>query len=132
MCMIDGGEQCDVYSAFNRRARKERRCDECSRTIGVGETYRASKGLYDGYWSAYVMCGHCEVAASWLAANCGGFMHHGVWEDFEEHITEYPQLARPLERLRVGRKRRWLRFDGSGLMAVPPVPPTLESVGLGH
>lgn len=130
--MIDDGDQCAVYLSFQRRARKSRRCNECAREIQPGETYRHSKGLFEGRWDSYTTCAHCQVAMAWLVENCGGFMHYGVWEDFEEHISEYPQLARALERLRVGRKRRWVRFDKAGLMAVPPVPPTLESVGLGH
>jgi RNase P subunit RPR2 len=131
MCMADyADDQCSIYRAKIQRTRKPRKCDECSRPIAVGERYENAFMVYEGHADTFVTCEHCLVGSRWLVENCGGFLHCGVWEDLEEHISEYPRLAFPLSRLKVARRRMWRRFDGTGLMAVPPVPPTLEAVGL--
>ena len=132
MCMADyADERPSVYRSHMQRTRKDRRCEECGRMIAAGELYQyvflayAAEGA-----STFATCEHCVCGISWLSKNCGGWVHGGVWEDLEEHITEYPTLARHLQRLKVGRLRQWERFDRTGLMAVPPVPPSLEDVGL--
>ncbi len=133
MCMADyGGDRPSIYRAKTARTRKDRRCEECGRAIAVGERYQNAFMVHDGYGSTWVTCEHCIVAMDWLVENCGGFLHGGVWEDLEEHITEYPTIAFPLSRLSVARRRKWMRFDGAGLMVVPQAPPTLVEVGLGH
>lgn len=131
MCMIDDGERCTIYRTKMQRSRKSRQCDECGRAIAVGDTYKYAFGAFEGRGTTYEMCEHCSVAAQWLQDNCGGFLHFAVWEDYEEHIREYPRLAFSLSRLSVARRRKWERFDRSGLMAVPPVPPSFAEVGLG-
>lgn len=130
MCMADYSERPDVYHAALRRARKVRKCEECRRDITIGEKYESASMVYDGYWSRFSTCQHCTVAMAWLIQNCGGFMHGAVWDDLEEHILEYRRLAFPLSRLSVARRRQWQRFAKDGLMAIPPIPPTLASVGL--
>jgi hypothetical protein len=131
MCMADyADDRPTVYSAKTFRTRKDRRCDECGRLIKQGERYENAFMVYEGHGSTFVTCEHCKVGAQWLLENCGGYLHNAVWADLEEHIAEYPTLAFELSRLRVGRKRLWQRFDGAGLMAIPPVPRTLEEAGL--
>ena len=122
MCAIDG---CDdnftVYELRDiRKARKEHQCDECTRTIAIGEPYLYAFGVFDGDGNSYHMCAHCRVAANWLRENCGGFLHCGVTEDIEEHIREYPDLRRGLLRFQIGFRRKWKRFSGDGLMRIPP------------
>ena len=136
MCMWDGGEDGpSVYRCKVQHTRKKRRCGECSRHIAIGETYQNVFMVYDGSPGTWIMCAHCMVAAQWLVANCGGYLLHGVWEDIHEHIVEYrgAEQYRPVEhglrRLEIGRKRRWARFDGAGLMAVQWMPPVVEEVG---
>lgn len=105
MCMIDAcGEWCEVYVRENRTARKEWRCDECSATIPPGATYAYAKGLYEGRWDEYHTCSACdEGPCAWLTATCGGWLHHGVQEDLEEHWTELAGVQPPVERLTLGR-----------------------------
>ena len=131
MCMWDGdGDSPSIYRASTRRSRKERKCEECRRTIAVGERYHYAFMVYETYPSGFYTCEHCSVAMDWLIENCGGFAHGGVWEDLEEHISEYrtqaPLVTYELAKLKVAWRRQWRRFDGLGLMRVPPVPPVIE------
>lgn len=132
MCMIDGGDPPKVYHSKTRTARKERKCDECSRTIMKGEPYLYASMLYDDYWSSFSVCQHCQTPAQWLTDNCGGYAHAGILEDINEHRMEYRELRYSMLRLEIGMRRQWKRFDGAGLMAIPLVPETLEERGLGH
>jgi|HubBroStandDraft_1064217.scaffolds.fasta_scaffold02120_24 hypothetical protein len=132
MCMVDYGDRPEFYRTAMRRSRRPRRCEECSRSIAVGEEYQNAFMVYNGFGSTFFTCCHCIIGMRWLANNCGGFVHGVVWEDLEEHITEYRHLAFPLSKLKIGRQRLWRRFDGNGLMTIPAVPPSLEEVGLAH
>lgn len=132
MCMADyNDDRPTIYRTRNCRTRKPRKCDECGRAVSVGEIYGNSFMVYEGHGSTFVTCAHCIIGQQWLADNCGGFLHGAVWEDLEEHIGEYPTIAFPLSRLKIARQRQWQRFDQTGLMSVPAIPPTLESRGLG-
>lgn len=117
---------CDTYALYEtkmRRANKHRVCDECSRQIERGETYRYAKGLYDGRWEHHAMCAHCSAAAEWLLSVCNGYQHCGVREDLVEHWT-YSETYRSvwLARAIAGMRRRWCRRDGT-LLPVPGPPP---------
>lgn len=121
MCMADGyAEFCAVRE---RRAAKEHRCEECGRTIPVGERYSYASGKFEGDFFDAKQCVHCAAAAGWLLKECHGFLYGGVLEDLEEHrYNGYPfAKTMGLMRLIVGIRRDWKRFDGRGLMAVPKV-----------
>lgn len=128
MCAIDDCEPCQAYYDDDRRAAKPHRCGECNRDIAKGETYRYSKTLSDGKWSANKTCSHCMVGQRWLSINCGGWLFSQVAEEMWEHAEEYPLLAVPLLRVKIGMQRKWKRFDGAGLMALPRLPPSIESL----
>lgn len=131
MCMADySDDQPSFYRAKTCLTRKTRKCAECGRAIAIGERYQNTFMVYAGKGDTFVTCEHCVIGMEWLKENCGGFLHTGVWEDLEEHIQKYRRLAFPLSRLKVARRRHWKRFDGAGLMSIPPIPPTLEMVGL--
>jgi hypothetical protein len=121
MCSVDYGDAPSIWSDAARRARKPHKCDECDREIAAGEIYRYATMLYDGHWNSFYTCAHCRVGQVWLIRECGGFLHHGLAEEIQEHIEEYPDLLVGLGRVRLGIQRRWKRFDGKGLMRVPPV-----------
>lgn len=128
MCAIDGGERPDVYSGtYIKAARKPHKCEECSRTIDVGEPYHRAFMVYDRIVSTFLTCQHCCVGHGWLLDNCGGFMHAGLIEEMSEHIEEYPDISFGLYRIKAGMLRRWKRFDGAGLMPVQPMPASIES-----
>jgi hypothetical protein len=132
-------EHCDdraeVHSRAVRTTRKDRVCHECGRLILAGETYQNIFMVYDRNPGTWFMCQHCMVAAAWLTQNCGGYLVEGVWEDIHDHVKEYryPQCARMrigLMRLEVGKNRAWRRLDGTGLMAIPAMPMTIEATGV--
>lgn len=131
MCMVDWDHDAPTVSSTHMRvSRKVRRCSECDRSIAVGESYQNCFMVYDSSPDTFTTCAHCVVAMRWLARNCGGYLFEGVWDDIREHISEYPTLRFSLSRLVVGMRSSWMRFDKTGLMAVPKVPQTLEEAGL--
>jgi len=90
------------------------RCEECARAIAVGETYVFLVGLYDGQWSTYRWCLHCEAAGAWMWRVCGGYPLGMLREELQEHWHEgYRSVA--FGRLVVGVRRGWL----GGRAAVP-------------
>jgi hypothetical protein len=126
MCRVDDAERCTQLQLCERKARKEHRCSECYRTIAKGERYRYEVTVYDGFTSTIKTCKHCWVAREWLTENCGGFIYKQVLEEIREHAEEYPRLALPLYRICTAAGRKWQRFDNSGLMSVPKLPPSIE------
>ena len=128
MCMIDLGDAPQLYRQEMRKARKEHLCEECTRAILVGESYRRSFSVQDGSASTFRTCRHCVVAQDWLAENCGGWMFSMCLEEMREHAREYPPLGFSLLRIAVGMKRRWRGFTGLALLPTPKMPATIESV----
>jgi len=117
--MIDDGERFDVYIKEARRARKAHRCAECGRAITPGEAYEVFRGLYDGKWEAGKTCAHCRVAQEWLSRECGGFLHHAVADDIEDHFNEGYGVG--VGRLAVGMRRGWKLRCGT-LAPLPRMP----------
>lgn len=120
MCMVGEADECWlVYRARAVCARVAHQCGECHRQVSPGETYHYAFGVSRDGASAYQTCAHCAAAASWLEAHCGGWLHHGIEEDLEEHRFDLVPERAFLLRAIVGIRRRWRRFDGDGLMPVP-------------
>ena len=120
MCMVDYSEPSKLFHRNEPRACKEHICDECGRTIAVGERYETVAGLdFEGWWWKAKCCAHCQWARGWLNVQCGGFVYHGVREDLEEHwLEDYLLRNIDLGRRIIGIRRKWRKRDGS-LMAVP-------------
>lgn len=122
MCSIEGYDPPDAYSECDRRARTQHKCLECSRTINPGETYRRVFSVYDGQVDTCKTCSHCLVGQAWLLQNCGGFMHHALSDEMQEHAETYPDQCFGFLRIKAGMMRQWQRFDGAGLMRLPTLP----------
>ena len=125
MCMIDNADE--PFTAFHevrRRARREHKCNECGRTIGVGESYHRAGALYDSRWTTYRTCAHCDVLRQWVQHNCGGFLFHAVLEDFREHAAEYRVMS--WWKLSVMASNDWRRRGK--LVAVPSCPSSIAHV----
>jgi hypothetical protein len=120
MCMIDINDDRPEFSSDRTlTARKEHKCVECGRSIGVGERYRRSFMKQDGAVYDAKTCAHCDVACSWLVANCNGYIYEAVIEDFQEHATP----CMPMLRIVVGARRQWKSFaDPARLLAMPAYP----------
>jgi hypothetical protein len=122
MCMIDDADyRLEFYNAKMVAARKQHRCCECGRDIQRGEIYHSASGKGDGRVERYRTCGHCRVAGEWLEKECGGHLIGGIEEDIHEHLQE-GAYGFGLARLAAGMRRKWARFDGKGLMAIPVLP----------
>lgn len=133
MCMYDGDyDPPTIQTTTTVRARKAHKCIECRRDIQSGETYQRVFQVYCGHANVYKTCSHCLIGVGWLIENCSGYVFEEVREDIYEHVREYPTVAPYLVRFVVGSNRKWQRFDGAGLMAVPKEMRSLESVGIGE
>lgn len=133
MCMIDYADGCNEFSSTTaHRARKQHKCDECRRFIEPGETYTYHSWKFDGDFSTSKTCQHCQVACDWLSTNCGGYLVLGVYEDIQEHVSEYrgDAVCVPrLKRLELGMQRKWQIRRGprkGQLMPIPQQPAKLE------
>jgi hypothetical protein len=121
----DSSERCVVLHRKVQQARKAHRCDECARTINVGERYTNEGLLFDGLTSTHKTCSHCIVCREWLGDECGGWLYSGVEEDFMEHAHE-GTYGMPVLRLAVGIKNQWITRKGN-LMSVPKCPLTTHA-----
>lgn len=126
MCRVDDADRVEMLQSGQRKARKEHRCDECGRTITVGEFYLYEGGVFEGDLQVYKTCAHCLVGRKWLWDNCGGHIFTQVCEEIQEHAQEYPAIAFPLYRFAVGVHRKWKSFRDDGLMPVPQALPPLH------
>lgn len=60
MCSCDFDDP-SVYREEVRLSRKERRCDECPRTIPRGDFYTNIFGVWDGYAKTFALCDTCTT-----------------------------------------------------------------------
>lgn len=89
MCMYDSYDDAPAfYASTERTARKAHKCSECRREIARGERYQHVAAKWDGVLDTIKTCAHCAVVQSWLQKECGGFLHHAVLDDAEEHVRE--------------------------------------------
>ena len=125
MCMIDqsDGDMLSVYRQQRiKAARKAHKCNECRSEIQIGEPYLYAFAVYERKFAEhYYVCHHCMVATDWLNQNCGGFLHHGVYEDIEEHVNELGGLQLGLRRLLEGMRRKW-RYKSGRPMPISIAP----------
>jgi hypothetical protein len=120
--MIDDADgYSQLYHAGWRKARKPHRCGECYRQIERGEVYHYAGGMFDGEFWDGKQCSHCNAAAQLLVRECGGFLHAGVVEDLEEHISEPLPWRMQAARYVVAMRRGWKCIRKPGLMPVPVV-----------
>ena len=120
MCEIDDdGEVWDFCRMTMRQARKLHRCGECRRPIDPGEKYRYLTGKFDGEIQTIRQCAHCAIAADLLVRECGGYPIGGVQDEMFAHVDWDVPWRMRAARNAIAMSRRWMRFDGAGLMVVP-------------
>lgn len=121
MCRIDGNEYPpEMFTETHPTARKEHRCCECGRVIHPGERYERIDGVWDRAdgMQTYKTCSHCQMARSWLQAECGGFLFTEVAEDLRDHFYDGGMEDRYwIGRMVIGMRHRWQ--GKRGLMPVP-------------
>lgn len=119
MCMAFDADPIEMIWKDTPKARKAHRCDECGRTIRVGETYIRERFKLDGETSTHKTCAHCTVVRDWLSLECGGYVFTAVSEDIDEHARGGYGIG--VIRLAVGMRRNWTTRKGA-LMPVPEIP----------
>ena len=78
---------------YNRTARKEWVCEECSCRISRGSKYQETTGLSDGSFYRIRTCFGCVDVRS--AVYCGGYTHGELWEDIRENAII--EKGKPIE-----------------------------------
>lgn len=124
MCMADGGDGPDFFSAHNPVARKVHKCGECGRDIQPGERYERHFGTYDGFSYSGKTCAHCEVLCEWLAENCDGYLYGVVVEDFTERASEYSRMD--IARIAVMARNHWRSVRRKTMLPVPQKPRPIQ------
>lgn len=85
-----------LYSATQvKAARKDHKCDECSRTIKPGESYDLVWGIWDGRSDTFKTCSHCIALRDWVKAHipCFCWAHGHIREDAIEAAQGYAHEA---------------------------------------
>ena len=82
----DDAELYDFSSSVIHTARKPHICEECGRTIQVGEKYEACRGLYEKEWATDKTCVDClslrnTFFCSWIFGT--------IWEEFREWLRDW-------------------------------------------
>lgn len=85
-----------VYSSKTVKARKAHRCDECRRTIAIGERYKYTFGVWEGYPTSHHMCSHCAEIQSFVTISlpCFCWYQGTLLDDAQEAIQEAYARAR--------------------------------------
>lgn len=91
--MSDFPEFCEVE---HRIAKKEHKCSECHGKIEPRDVHERTAGKWDGSFSVFKVCMHCETARDWLLNNTewkeAFFLDDGVeffFGELREHLREY-------------------------------------------
>ena len=69
-------------------ARKEHRCDECSRCIQPGLRYRKNTGTTEGDFWSLKFCRRCANAMDWLLNRGHGWLQGSIVEDVKHCVAE--------------------------------------------
>lgn len=101
-----------VLHSSTPKARKDHRCDSCSRMIEKGETYLSQDNVYDGMRYGFKACSQCRALWSWVA-NRDDFEWYDEGIDLGEWLGEYRHEALTIARLWVYFRRKWRRLDGT-------------------
>ena len=84
-----------VYRASRRVARKQYRCEECSRNIKPGEKYEYVFAVWDGSPGYMKTCGECVSMRQWVKNNvpCLCFSHGSTIDDCCQAVIEAKHRA---------------------------------------
>lgn len=119
----------EVWTTEKRKAAKKHYCNMCGRTISKGEKYSHGKGLYDGLWSVWDECLHCNtMLIVWEDGITGGDGYEEL--DTENAVSGWvSDLSYSIDELRAkaGFKKKWRTAQGN-LWPLPYVVPVLTAV----
>ena len=129
MCIyVDSDDIGTVLAIGYRRARKDHQCEECGRTITIGERYFHQANARDGTVERFRMCAHCRASITVGSAmtGCPENWYYGMaigtdeWTHTGDTLTHVLPAGGRIRMLRcvVGARRKWRHRDGR-LMGVP-------------
>lgn len=102
------GEAPEFYESSTPKARKEHECDECRRTIHVGEKYRYIAGKWDGDFETFKICLLCEEIRRSFKCDDGVTPIGYLMEDMNEAL--FPNLTTAcFDRLQTPEAKQHLR-----------------------
>lgn len=84
----------DFNSTTHVVARKQHQCCECGGIIAPLDVYERVAGTWDGNFSTFKTCQHCETARDWLLnetdwpGDVDGEGHSHFMEQLSEHLKE--------------------------------------------
>lgn len=81
MCGCESYDRPSVYYQALVKARRERKCEECSARIAPGELYSRAKGCWDGEWNTYSECRKCFALRQAWHDTEGCWPSHGNLRD---------------------------------------------------
>lgn len=108
-----------VLHSSTPRARKDRPCESCNRTIQKGEVYLSQDCVFDGHRYGYSACDQCRVAGAWMASQVGWY-DEGF--DLGELLSDMRRESLSLFRLSHYFRAKWRRKDGTLVDARTLVP----------
>lgn len=112
-----GGVDFDGYPEFHDvtkpKARKQHRCEECGRTIAVGQVYERCSGKFDGDFYSTKTCLPCAEIAE--AFYCEGRITGNLWDDMEDVMDQlttscFDKLTTPEAKAYL--RERWMQWKG--------------------
>ena len=79
-------DYCTCLSSTRPKARKEHKCNECKRTIPIGDKYLREVTLYEGEVEAWKTCKDCEsIRVNFFTA---GYYYGDILYMLREHIYD--------------------------------------------
>lgn len=110
-------------NTVHRTARKRHICNECRGHIEPGDVYEYVAGLWDGDFSSFKTCIHCETARNFYVGDCDSRSFRD-WDDGEftfgsvrDDLFEFAKDCRPGTGLKFGAYRHAIGIERRGDVA---------------
>lgn len=90
-------EPATIYQARSvKAARKQHKCEECGRTIEIGQPYEYVFGIWDGCEGEFKTCRFCCDLRQWVQNNipCFCWAHGNMIQDAKDAIEDAYRRAR--------------------------------------
>ena len=104
-------------------ARKAHRCNMCARMIAPGETYWASRNIYDGRVYTWKTCAHCDAAIT--ATSLGDYLYDCDYDGDgygPDDVAEWEPQDRRECVIKSQWKRGWRYYNGPARPRRPEFP----------